>query len=686
MQKFTKTLLIFTLVLSKNIYAQTDTTAKTLNSVVVTGQFKPQSLRNSVYQVRVITPQRIALSGATNIQQVLNNQLGMRFSNDAILGTDIQLNGMTGRAVKIMVDGVPLLDRFDERTSLSQIDINTVDHIEIVEGPMSVSYGTDAMAGVINIITKKNYKPSFSATARVQEESAGDEYYPFSYEGSHLQNIGLNYKAGNWNFSAGGTHNDNDGFGGDEYGRDKSWLPKEQWLANARIGYSKANFDIYYRADAVTEKIKDRNKMNIDLSAPFARAYDQSFTTDKLMHQLQSNIRFNKNIELSTIAAYTNFKRETNTLYKDFVLNTVETGHKDGEDDISKLNSFNFKNTLQYNVSDKFTLQPGIDINHEKIKGDRIKGTPAIDDYAFFASAEYKINDKINIRPGIRLIENSKYEAPVIPALNTKFVLNKNLDLRLAYGQGYRAPVLRELYLDFHDVNHDLNGNPNLKAEKSTSYNGSLTWTATQWKNVSFTSALGGFYNKYKNQITLFNTDPASLKYSYMNIDKAKNIGFSIDNRLVYKNLQATLGFNYTGFSGLLDANTYKDDSKELLWSPEINTNLIYEIKKLKTSLGLFYKFVGERPAFSFENSNSVPQPGYYLTKTSSYNLADFTVTTTVNRLASVTAGVKNIFDVTAVNSNTVNTSSTAHSTAGALSVSYGRSYFLGLNLQWNKK
>src|SRR6476660_9487761 len=137
-------------------FAQLDS-LKLLGEVVVTGQYKPQSVKNSVYQVRVINSERIRLSSATNVQQVLNNQLGFRFSNDNTLGmTDVQLNGMGGNSVKILLDGVPMVDRYDQRVSLSQIDINNVERIEIVEGPMSVSYGTDAMAGVINIITKRN--------------------------------------------------------------------------------------------------------------------------------------------------------------------------------------------------------------------------------------------------------------------------------------------------------------------------------------------------------------------------------------------------------------------------------------------------------------------------------------------------------------------------------------------------
>src|ERR1700754_3549242 len=81
-------------------FAQDSTKTRSLDEVIITGQYKPQSVKNSVYQVRTISNERIKLSGATNLQQVLNNQLGFRFSNDMALGiTDVQLNGMSGRNV-----------------------------------------------------------------------------------------------------------------------------------------------------------------------------------------------------------------------------------------------------------------------------------------------------------------------------------------------------------------------------------------------------------------------------------------------------------------------------------------------------------------------------------------------------------------------------------------------------------
>jgi outer membrane receptor for ferrienterochelin and colicins len=672
---------ISTLFLSQQILAQ-DTTSKSLEEVIVTGQFKPTSLKNSVYQIKIINEERIKLSGATNIQQVLNNQLGFRFSTDNITGTDVKLNGVSGRNVKILLDGVPLLDRFDERVSLSQIDINTIERIEIVNGPMSVSYGTDAMGGVLNIITKKPSINSLSITARVQEETAGKEYHALNYRGNHTQSLNISSKKNNWYFSAGGTHNDFNGFGGDQYGRDKSWLPKEQLLGNTKIGYKNSKLDIYYRIDAMAEKIIDRNKINYET----ARALDQHFITDRILQQIQSYYTINKKLTINTLLAYTDLKRSTKTYYHDFVKNTDSVGTGDGQQDVSKLNSFSFKNTIHYTISPKLSLQPGIDINHEKVSGDRVLGTPIINDYALFLSAEYKPTNKINIRPGFRLISNSKFKAPpIVPSLNTKFILNKNVDARLSYGFGFRAPVLRELFFQFVDVNHNIVGNPNLTAETSNSFNGSLSWTAPNLKGIKFTSTLNGFYNAIKGQIELIqSTGVVPTQYSYFNISKSKTKGFSLDNKINVKQLDASIGFTYFGLQREFIGNDSKIIVSNFFWTPEINSNITYKLKKLNTSLGLFYKFIGVAPSLNIDPTGR--EQGLFSTKTDAYHLADFTITTNANKNFTVNAGIKNLFDVTSVNSNTVISSNLSHNNSNGLLVNYGRSYFLGLVFQFNKK
>jgi outer membrane receptor for ferrienterochelin and colicins len=686
MKKISKFITILIVVFNTNpLLAQQDSLFhKNLDEVVVTGQYKPQSLKKSVYQIRTINSERIKQSGATNVQQVLNNQLGFRFSSDNTLGTtDVQLMGMSGRNVKILLDGVPMVDPGDTRESLNQIDVNTIERIEIVEGPMSVSYGSDALAGVINIITKKNKTNGLSLAAKVQEETAGKEYHAFNYQGLHQQNISINYKKNNWGFIAGGTHNDFNGFGGDNYGRDKDWLPKEQWMGNAKISYEKGPFTVYYRTDLLHEDIQSKGAINYNNF----KAIDQKYVTNRFTNQLQGGYTFSKKLQLAVILGYTDYKRKTKTTRHDFEQNTDEFTVGDGEQDLSKFNSFVFRTSVQYQLSNKISLQPGVDINREEASGQRIFGNPTITDYAAFVSAEIKPTAKINIRPGLRFIKNSVYDAPpVIPSINTKFVLGKQLDLRVAYAYGFRSPALRELYFNFVDVNHNIVGNPDLKAENSNSFNGSLNWTALPKTNLAYSASLGAFYNVFNNQIDFALASPTSTQYTYFNVNKAKTVGGTMENKVSLKNLDASLGLSYIGFYRKLydDKDYIKEDDKAFLWSPELNASVSYNITKIKTKFNLFYKFTGKRPQY-VTGKNASNQSVLLISQTASYNLADFTGNTQINKWLGVTAGIKNIFDVTNVN-NSAAASGSIHSAGSSVAIGYGRSYFVGLNFQWNKK
>ena len=667
-------------------FSQIDTTSKILDELVVTGQYRPQSLKNSVYKVNVIKSQRILISGATNIQQVLFNQLGLSFSNDNTLGTsDIQIMGMSGRNVKILLDGVPLVDRGDTRESLNQVDLNTIDRIEMVEGPMSVSYGSDALAGVVNLISKRPEKSRFSIFAKVQEETAGKEYYPFSYKGVHTQSTGISGSKGKWNYTLGSSHIDFDGYGGDSFGRGKSWRPKEQWLGNGRIGFHNKKIDLYYKLDGMHENISNRMAMN-----PVTyEAISQYYISKRFLQQLQHNWNINNNLQLSSILAFTDYSRRTKTIKHQFSDGINYLSNEPGSQDKSTFKNLVFRNTLQYQISPTVSLQPGIDINHEKATGARIDGTPEINDFAFFVSSEIKPNNTINIRPGLRFIKNSVYSAPpVIPSINTKFTLYNNFDLRVAYAYGFRSPALRELYYNFVDANHIIVGNPHLKAEHSSSFNGSLSCTLPKTKqghqNVI---TLSSFYNTFNNLIN-YATSPTSTDTTItVNIDKYKTTGIMIEDKLQSKNFTASLGFSYIGrYNQLADAEGFKNENlPHFMWSPELNASMIYEFSKTGASLALFYKFSGKKPGYEAVTNTSTGAQEIHLTHIDGCHIADFTINKKLFTYFSVSGGVKNIFNVTQLTNTSTNPDG-VHSTGAAIDMSYGRSFFIGLSFQLNTK
>ncbi|WP_229206091.1 TonB-dependent receptor plug domain-containing protein [Dyadobacter fermentans] len=649
--------------------------SRALNEVVITGQSEPQSLRNSVYQVRTIDSERIRLRGATNLQTILNTELGIRFSNDLTLGTsDIQLMGMSGQGVKILLDGIPMVDRGSTRESLGQIDINTIERVEIVEGPMSVMYGTDALAGVINIITKKGTDgSSLTVNARLQEETAGGEYDPFTKKGTHNQGLGIVWQAGQLQLSGNVTRNNFGGWQGGATGRAKAWLPKEQMLYTTGARFSGKKWNLWYRFNGTDETIQFLGDLNT-----VGEAADKDYITKRWFHQLQSEIKVSDKLNLTAVGSYTDYSRRT------LSTNLDSSGRRTlslepGSQDKSVFTTGFFRGTAFYKATDYLSLLAGIDYSNNNASGARILATPTINEYALFVAPEIRLGNFFKLTPGLRFLKNSIYDAPpAIPSINGKITLGKSLDFRFGYARGFRSPALRELYFDFHDSSHSINGNVNLKAEYSNSYNAFLVWQATRREGLSISSTLGGFYNVFHDMID-FATDPNDASQTtYMNVHLNKTTGITLDNKLFWKNLQATLGATYIG-----RYNEFSDSDfgslPEFVWSAEINTNLLYTFKKAGASINLFYKYSGKRPVYQ-----SVDLVTVHLAETAGFHMADLTLSKTLGKTINLLGGVKNLFDVTNLRNTSIDTGG-AHSTGGPVPMSFGRSYFLGLSFQWTK-
>lgn len=653
-----------------------------LSEVVVTGQYEAQSVKNSVYNVRSISGEKIRLRGATNIQQILNTEFGFRFSNDLVLGiSDFELMGMGGRNIKILLDGVPVVDRSDSRESLNQIDINTIDRIEIIEGPVSVTYGTDALAGVINIITKNVGQSRFGVSARIQEETVGNEYSALEGNGIHNKNISLNWRNKGWFALAGFTRNE---FGGWNVPPKTTaiidmpyitwWRPKDQYLANTKVGYETDKFNLWYRLDFLDEEITSQSGMNPNLYI----AKIPSYITNRYTHQLQSDVKISNKLRINGVLGYTDLQRKTRTIEHDFTTGTKTLSTGQGEQDIAKFNTAIFRGVAFYKVSDAISLQTGVEYNRDEASANRIKGNPIINDYALFMSSEIKLGSVVNLRPGARFIKNSIYDAPpFIPSLNTKFILNKHLDFRLAYARGFRAPALRELYYDFIDASHAIIGNPNLKAEHSDSFNGSFVWSPISKDNLRYSANLSGFYNIFKDRIG-FTQDPNDDRITTLfNISKSKTTGASLNNTIVYKELKAELGVSYIGRFNQLSQEA--SNVPEFSWTPEFFSTLTYGFPKIDGSASIFFKYTGSRPGFQ-GTTDAIRR-----TKIGAFNWTDLMFNKNLYKRFTVNVGVRNLFDITQL-TNTETASGGAHSSGGgAVAYSYGRSYVLGLTFNWNK-
>jgi len=653
---------------------------RTLDEVVVTGQYEPQSVKNSVYKVRTISNEQIRLRASTTVENILNTQLGMRFSNDLTLGeSDIQLMGMSGQNVKVLLDGIPLVDRGATRQSLSQIDVNNIERIEVVEGPMSVIYGTDALAGVINIITKKQEREDhWLISARLQEESAGNEYRPFYKEGIHNAHIAANWQNRGWFAKASGSRNNFGGWKGNALGRMLEWSPKTQWLGSGSFGLRKEKLNAWYRFDYLDEDIYTPGALN----EATGRAVDKNYLTNRYTHVLQADWGISDRISFTGSASYQDYKRRTRTVRHDLRAGTTELTTGAGEQDVAQFTSSAFRGTLQYKLSSTVFLQPGVELNSNTGSGERIAGTPTITDYAFFISSELKPWSWLHIRPGLRFIKNTVYDAPpVIPSLNLKLKVNDSFDVRAAYARGFRAPALRELYFTFFDANHSIQGNESLKAEYSNSFNTYLSWYSAQTRDLRVNTILGGFYNDFNNLITI-GVDPANSSVNtYVNVYKFRTAGGTLENTILWKNLEASIGFSYIGrYNRLSETET---SVPRMNWTPELNATIMYYLPRWSAGINLFYKFNGARPSYE-----AVTQPDGTVTphraSIDSFHTADISLSKNITSRFTVLAGVRNLFNVTRVQSTSLVGDGAHSSAASSLPFGYGRSFFLGVNWQFS--
>ena len=198
-------IICFIFFISTNSYSQsndtTDYLSEIINEVVITAQITEINKEDAIQNIKVIGSDILSSGLFENLSDVLKYSSIFNITQDNILGSSIVLQGVSGQGVKILIDDVPVIGRINGNIDVSQISLSNVERIEIVEGPLSVYYGTDALAGTINIITKKDYPKGLRSNINTYYESVGrynaDISLSYNLKNQTLfSSIGRNYFSG----------------------------------------------------------------------------------------------------------------------------------------------------------------------------------------------------------------------------------------------------------------------------------------------------------------------------------------------------------------------------------------------------------------------------------------------------------------------------------------------------------
>lgn len=629
-----------------------------LEEVVVTGQYKAVPSDKSIYDITLLDKNLIEQKAATNLAGLLSNELNIDISHDPSTGTGLKMQGISGENVKILIDGVPVIGRLNGNIDLSQLDLSNVDHIEIVEGPMSVIYGSNALAGVINIITKDNKYARFKANATTHYESVG----------TYNANTNLAFNRNRNSFTINAGRNFFAGFDTAPATRSMEYKPKEQYNAGLTYAFRTSDFEVKSKVDFFREHLLDRSNL---VTTPYnIRGFDTWYYTLRANANMQLRHELSEHSAYTFLGAYSYYDRTREKYLKD--MTTLETNltAAPSDHDTTRFDAVVARGTYHFTSDDsRFEIQAGFDFNREKGEGKRMKnGEETIGDYAVFTGIIWNITPDFVVQPGLRVAYNTKYDAPLVPSLNMKYTYN-SLNFRASYARGFRAPSLKELYLYFYDSNHQIEGNDNLQAEYSHNFNFSSDYALT-WGNSKFETGIKAFYNSIENMITLVQVDPENeLHYQNENVGHFETIGGELNIKykyLPYVSLSA-------GFIRMGRTDFYDDDN--FIFSNNFNSELTVYGFKNTASFGLFYKYNGKYPFYTYYDDLELN----YL---SAYHDLDCTLSKSFrHKLLVLSVGVKNIFDNVRINSSTANTGSHGSSTSASSLAGWGRTYFASLKI-----
>ena len=485
-------------------YAEADSMPEwdfNLDEVVVTGTRVPKLLKDSPVQTRLITAKDIARTDATNIEDLLQQEMpGIEFSYAMNQQVHLNFNGFGGQSVMFLVNGERLAGETMDDVDFSRLDMNNIERIEIVKGASSALYGSNAGGGVINIITRDATRPwNVSAGVRLARHNEQRYRLLVANHAKYLSNV--------LSASHGSLDNYDVKNGPDPIARvvstiygNKTWniqdqlsiTPAEGLKLSARAGYF---FRELTRVEDSPERYRDYSgglrgewaitpTDRLELSYSFDQ-YDKS----NMFRLIDRDVRVYSNVQNAVRGLYNHSFAEGNILtlgadyMRDYLLNT-------------KLE----------------------DPRHHQDVAD------------VFAQYDWTVDDKWELVGALRYdYFSDSNDSRVTPKLTARYKPRRNINLRASYGMGFRAPTLKERYYDFDMAGiWIVRGNKDLKPESS--HNITLSGDMSYGR---FNYTLSLYFNDIHDRISTglpyyLPGDNKQLYLNYINLDRYTVPGGSI--------------------------------------------------------------------------------------------------------------------------------------------------------------
>lgn len=522
-----------------------------LDEVVVTATRTPRMMGNLALPVQIISAKTLYQSGSLRLHDILAEQTGINIVES--FGRGIQVQGLSSEYTLILIDGEPLIGRTGGVLDLSRISVRNIRKIEIVKGPSSSLYGSEAMGGVINIITDRAGQQKMDATLRYARFNTLDGSFNFSR------------RLGKTDVQASFNHNRSSGYSLKPNAQQKTVEPFWKTMQHVTVGHQlsekwRVGTSIRRNLSEIDNTIVVQNQGASILSKGYERNDE---------YNINPHVQFQASSRLKTVlrAYLTGFEARQELSVKDAA---------GSYDDRFKQTFHRIENQTDWQLKNGSTFTAGAGHIEETVASNRYDSlsTRRRNNISYvFLQHEQQFTPRFTVIAGFRYDANRAYASVGSPKLALQYRHSEKLSFNLSYGRGFKAPDFRQLYLNFTNLAAGAysvfgsevakaelerlqqngmieqttslaSGLSALQPELSGGWNGGLRYNAAKGLVVS----LNLFRNDLRNMIL---TDIIAIKknggqiYSYFNVNEAVTQGLELNAEKTIKKISIRAGYQF---------------------------------------------------------------------------------------------------------------------------------------------
>lgn len=519
-----------------------------LDEVILSATRTNRQLSSLPLPAQIISSSQIKQSGSLRLTDILNEQTGLITVPDFGGGIGIQMQGVDAQYTLILIDGVPFIGRSAGTLDLNRISVNNIKQIEIVKGPSSSLYGSEAIGGVINIITEN----------KKTERFIGDASFRYGTFDTKDSNLNFSFGSKKWCVSSGINAYSTSGYDLDKSTSSKTVMPFYNVTPHLKLNYTfsekldlalslryfNQNSDVGYESSGKSYSgFAKTNEFNIHSRLYYKPISKLNFIYEAYKTQYQTKEETSENVS-SELISQSHYKEN---LFR------------------NELRALLIRNNVTYTA--------GIGYNFNTLERTYFSEEASNNSMYGLFQYDYNVKDKWNVLAGARIDKSEVYASAFSPKIAFNYFISKSFSAKASVGYGFKAPDLRQLYFDFENpaigyivlgynvassrieqlenqgridayyVSNDF-FSKKLNPEKSIGYN-----LGFQYNKSKLKSSINLFYNSIKNLIdtkVIARLTNLQNVFSYYNIGSVFTTGAEFNSSYqIIENFQLSAGYQY---------------------------------------------------------------------------------------------------------------------------------------------